>query len=92
MDEPVPWTDEELAAMREAPDYTPFPGRTDAARIVERAVQPADMATAAELMWWRQFASKFGPGNLPPVGTPLTGTRFVLMYDDGHAIREWRRR
>lgn len=45
-------------------------------------------ADAYELSWWRLFALKFGPGNLPNVGTPLYGQRFRLkiVLMDGEEI------
>lgn len=43
----------------------------------------------AELEWWRNFATKFFPDELPKVGEPLLGYRLKVQFHANKWPGEW---
>lgn len=62
-------------------------------------LRQSQMTDEQELGWWRHFASKVEPSELPRVGTALLGRRYRVLDvteglsgyldEDGQIVREW---
>lgn len=47
---------------------------------------------ARELAWWREFAIKFMPGDIPSINTPMLGYRLVVCVNSDGGLTPWSQR